>query len=70
MIAELDSNKMGTHKTMAISTPRTIEKYTQLSSSRDKGRHSHISGNPDNPDKHMMINISTPGDRDSYLQVG
>jgi hypothetical protein len=48
---ELDPNKMGTHKTITIGTPSTIDKYSQLVSSSDKGRHSHISGNPDNPGK-------------------
>jgi hypothetical protein len=65
----LDSNKMGTQKTTTISTPSTIDKYTQLASSSDKGRHRHISGNPDNPGNHMIINTSTTGDRDGYIQV-
>ena len=67
---ERDSNKMGTHNTITISTARTIDKGTQLAASRDKGRHSHIDSNPDNPGKQIMINIGTTGDRDGHSIEG
>ena len=67
---ERDSNKMGTHNTMTISTARAFDKGTQLAASRDKGRHSHIDGNPDSPGKQITINIGTTGDRDGHSIEG
>jgi hypothetical protein len=66
---ELDSNNMGTNRLSTISTSSTIDKYTQLASSRDKNRHSNFSSNSDNTGKNMMININTKGDRANYIQV-